>query len=636
MEGQAKPLEKRQILIIFSGLVLVMLLAALDSTIVATALPTIVRELGGLAHLSWVVTAYLLAQTVVTPLYGKLGDQYGRKKVLQVGVVLFLIGSALCGLSRNLTQLIIFRAIQGFGGGGLTVTTQAVVGDIVSPRERGRYQGIFGAVFGLASIAGPLLGGFFTSNLSWRWIFYINLPLGVVALAVIAVALPAITARVKHKVDYAGALLLAVALSATILLTDVGGSAYAWTSWQMLSLLGLVIVAFGGFIFAEGRAPEPVVPLRLFRNRAIWVTSAIGLIIGFALFGSVTYLPLFLQVVKHASPTASGLLMLPMMAGMLVTSIGSGQLISRTGRYKIFPVIGTGVMAAGLFFLSRMTVDTSLVIAAAIMAVLGFGLGMVMQVLVVAAQNAVDYADLGVATSGATLFRLVGGSLGTAALGAIFAARLSSILAAAPSQTPAIYAQAYTTSLSGIFLIAAVVGLVAWVLSWMLPETPLRETVAARAGDMGDEVGEAFGLPTDGESFTQLLRGVSLLADRDFRRRHLEQILSRAGVALTPAAGWMLLRINADPSENAGSVAREYRLDAARLEEGTRELESGGLIVRGQPMTLTPQGCAVVDRIIVARRERLAEMFSEWPKDRHEEIASILSKLARELVPDRA
>jgi EmrB/QacA subfamily drug resistance transporter len=298
-----------------------MLLAALDSTIVATALPTIVGELGGLAHLSWVVTAYLLAQTVVTPLYGMLGDIYGRKRVLQVGIVLFLLGSELCGMSQTMTQLILFRAIQGLGGGGLMVTSQAVVGDIVAPRERGRYQGIFGAVFAAASIAGPLVGGYFTTHLSWRWIFYINIPFGMIALAVLAATVPARGSRVRHSIDYVGAALLAVALSAAILVTDLGGTEYPWSSPLIIGLIAIAVGGLVAFVLVEGRAQEPILPLRLFRNRAFWVTSAVGLIIGFALFGSVTYLPLFLQVVKGASPTVSGLQMLPLMGGSLVTSI---------------------------------------------------------------------------------------------------------------------------------------------------------------------------------------------------------------------------------------------------------------------------------------------------------------------------
>ena len=410
--------------LVFAGLLLVMFLAALDQTIVATALPTIVGDLGGLNHISWVVTAYLLAQTVVTPLYGKLGDLYGRKIVLQSALVVFLIGSALCGQSRSLDELIAFRALQGLGGGGLMVSAQAAIGDVVPPRERGRYTGLFGAVFGLASVAGPLLGGFLTTSLSWRWIFYVNLPLGVAALFVLAATLPAASERVHHAIDYLGTVLLAVGLSAIVLAASLGGTSYAWGSSTIVGLWIAGVVALAAFLVWERRASEPILPPRLLRNRVFAVTSAVGFVVGFALFGAVTYLPLFLQVVKGASPTGSGLQLVPLMGGLLITSIASGQIITRTGRYKAFPIAGTAVMTLGLYLLSTMDSSSSSGLIFVFMFVLGLGLGMVMQVLVLAVQNAVEYSDLGVATSGATLFRSIGGSLGTATLGAIFSNRL--------------------------------------------------------------------------------------------------------------------------------------------------------------------------------------------------------------------
>ena len=654
-------LSHRQILVAFSGLVLAMLLAALDSTIVSTALPTIVSELGGLEHLAWVVTGYLLAQTIVTPIYGKLGDLYGRKIVLQSAIILFLVGSALCGLSQNMTQLILFRAIQGLGGGGLVVTTQAVVGDIVPPRERGRYQGIFGAVFGLACIAGPLLGGYFTTHLSWRWIFYINLPVGIGALVVLAATLPSLPFRSVRSIDYAGAGLLAVVLSCVTLVSDLGGTAYPWSSPLMLGLIAVSILSLGLFVFVEHNATEPVLPLRLFRQQTFVITSLVGLIVGFALFGSVTYFPLFLQVVKGVSPTASGMEMIPMMGGMLFTSIASGQLISRTGHYKMFPVIGTAVMTVGLYLLSRITPQTSEVAASLLMLILGVGLGMVMQVLVIAVQNAVDYSDLGVATSGATLFRLIGGSLGTAILGAVFAARLSANLARllpagtasqgargmsvqALQQLPpalrASYEQAFTASLDTMFLFAAIVCATGFVLTWFLPQRPLRATVAASARDAGNEAGEAFARPLDEDAVAaHLYATLSSLADRDVQRAHIERIVAKAGETLTPLAAWLLVQVERVPEKSPFDLARAQGIPPERAQAALEELRRRGLMTvpradSNSYSELTPTGCQVLDRLVSARREHLAELAEEWDPTHHDNAAQYLRDAVQDLVPD--
>src|SRR5215467_6952158 len=391
MAEPREPEHQQRVRLIFAALLLVLLLASLDQTIVSTALPTIVGDLGGINHLSWVVTAYLLASTIVTPLYGKLGDLYGRKLILQVAIVLFLVGSALCGISQNMPELIAFRALQGLGGGGLMVTTTATVGDLVPPRDRGRYQGLFGGVFGVSTVIGPLIGGFFVDHLSWRWIFYINLPIGGVALAVIAVAFRSRADRLRHTIDYLGAALLAGGLSAVVLFTSLGGTTYAWGATPMLVLAVLGVVLLVLFVLVERRAAEPILPLALFENRTFVVTSAIGFIIGVALFGSVTYLPLYLQIVRGHSPTESGLLLTPLMVGVLLTSITSGYIISRTGRYRPFPIVGTAVAAIAVFLLSRLAVSTPGWLSALYMLVLGLGLGMVMQVLVLAAQNAVPY-----------------------------------------------------------------------------------------------------------------------------------------------------------------------------------------------------------------------------------------------------
>ena len=481
--------------VIFAALMLVVLLAALDQTIVSTALPTIVGDLGGLSHLSWVVTAYLLTSTVSGPLYGKFGDLYGRKVVLQTAIVIFLVGSAMCGLAQNMAELIGFRAIQGLGAGGLMVVAIAVVGDIIPPRDRGRYQGLFGAVFGVSTVIGPLLGGFFVDNLSWRWIFYINLPVGILAFLVIGATFHSHATRVQHTIDYLGAALLAGALAAIVLFTSLGGTTYAWDSPEIIALgvIGAVLLVL--FPFAEARSPEPILPLTLFKHRIFVVCSSIGFIIGVALFGSVTFLPLFLQVVREKSPTSAGLQLTPMMAGLLITSIGSGQLISRTGRYRPYPIIGTAIMTIGMGLLTRLDVHTTTLQTSLYMLVVGLGLGMVMQVLVLAVQNAVEPRVMGVATSGTIMFRQIGGSIGVAVFGAIFANHLRANLAASmppgvhgpktaapkvinqlPPHLHSIYVDAFASALHPVFVVGAVIAAVSFVLTWFLTEVPLRKT----------------------------------------------------------------------------------------------------------------------------------------------------------------
>src|SRR5437868_14608212 len=425
-------LQGRALRTVFVALMLGMFLAALDQTIVSTALPTIVGDLGGLNHLSWVVTSYLLASTVSTPIYGKLGDMLGRKPVFLAAILIFLAGSMLAGLSQSMGELIGFRALQGIGAGGVMVSAQAIIADIVPPRERGRYMGLIGSVFASASVAGPLLGGFLVDNLSWRWVFYVNMPVGALAVLIVVTRLHLHTPTIRHRIDLLGAALLSAGVASLTLLTTWGGNQYAWGS-RTIILLGVGgVVLLIVFLWWETRAAEPIVPLSLFRSSVFSIANAMGFTIGMAMFGAIVFIPLYLQLVYGASPTSSGLRLLPLMAGLLAAAILSGRAISRLGRYKVFPIAGTATLVVGMFLLSRLGVDTPPWVVSVYMLVVGVGIGLVMQVLVLVVQNDVRPRDIGVATSTATFFRSVGGSFGVAIFGTIFATRLSDQLAHLP------------------------------------------------------------------------------------------------------------------------------------------------------------------------------------------------------------
>lgn len=497
-----EPLTHRQILLIFSGLMLGMFLASLDQTIVSTALPTITGELGGLNHLSWVVTSYLLASTIATPLLGKLGDLFGRKHLYQLSIVVFLAGSVLCGVAQSMGQLIAFRAVQGIGGGGLMVMAQAIIAEVVSPRERGRYQGYFSAVFGASSIGGPLLGGFLTDEVSWRWVFYVNVPVGIVALLVTAAKLPPSVRHGNPKVDYVGSALLSAAVTCLVLLTTWGGTEHEWGSGVIVSLGVAAVVLFGVLIAVERRVEEPIVPLHLFTNRTYTIGSAVSFIIGLAMFGAVSFIPLFLQVVNGASATSSGLLLLPLMAGVLAASMGTGQLITRTGRYRILPVVGCALAALSLFLLSTMTTSTSQTTVTVYMVLFGLGIGMTMLTMILAVQNAVRVTELGVATSGVNFARSMGGAIGVAICGAVFnhvlADRIGTTMAvgegssitpetvrALPAAARATFVNGVADALTTVFLVVAPVVVLAFVLSLRLREIPLRSESAIAASANG-------------------------------------------------------------------------------------------------------------------------------------------------------
>ncbi|MFD1828322.1 DHA2 family efflux MFS transporter permease subunit [Streptomyces desertarenae] len=642
----------RTVRLAIGALLLGMLLAALDQTIVATALPTIVGDLGGLAHLSWVVTAYLLASTAVTPLWGKLGDQYGRKRLYQGAIVLFLIGSVLCGLARTMGELIAFRAVQGLGGGGLMVLSMAIVGDIVPPRDRGRYQGAFGAVFGAASVLGPLVGGLFTEHVGWRWVFYVNLPVGAVALAVIAAVLHIPVHREKHRIDYLGTLLIASAATCVVLVTSLGGTTWEWGSGQVVGVAVLGAVLLAAFAAVERRAAEPVLPPGLFRVRTFTLCSVIGFIVGFALFGSMTYLPTFLQVVHGISPTMSGVHMLPMVLGVLVSSTGSGQIVSRTGRWKVFPVTGTAVTAIGLLLLHTLDENSSDWRMSGAFLVFGLGLGLVMQVLVLAVQNAVPYEHLGVATSGVTFFRSIGASVGVSAFGAVFAATLGDRLAGAlrgAALPPGVSAEglegdpsaverlpagtrdgvlaAYSGAITEVFLWAVPVVLAAFALSWFLREDPLRGSVRSPDGSQVIPPN-----PVERSSREEVTRALSLLSTLQGRRDVYRDVARRARVDLRPASCWMALRIRRHGWVEPALLADRHSVPLDAVLVAARQLEERGLAVReGLRMYLTGTGRDVAERLAAAREESLAELLGDWwTPDRPADLSEIVHALCTE------
>ncbi|MFD7132079.1 MDR family MFS transporter [Streptomyces sp. NPDC059894] len=489
--------EPKSVRVVMLALMITMMLAMLDNMIVGTAMPTIVGELGGLEHLSWVVTSYTLATAASTPIWGKLGDMYGRKGAFLSSIVIFLIGSALSGMAQDMGQLIAFRAVQGLGAGGLMVGVMAIIGDLVPPRERGKYQGMMAGVMAIAMIGGPLVGGTITDHWGWRWAFYINLPLGIVSLGLITAVLHLPRKRSQARIDYLGAALLTIGITAIVLVTTWGGTEYAWGSARIMELIGIGVATLVGFVFWQTRAAEPIVPLHIFRSRNFTLMSLIGFITGFVMFGATLFLPLYQQSVQGASATNSGLLLLPMLGAMLVTSIVAGRITTNSGRYKIFPIVGGALMIVGLYLLSTMDTGTSRLTSGVFMAVVGLGMGCLMQITMLVAQNSVEMRDMGVASSSTTLFRTLGSSFGVAIMGALFNSRVEDVMAeragalgsavteqsaqldaASLAELPAAAREAYQYAVSdgthAAFLLGSVVAVIALVAAFFVKEVPLR------------------------------------------------------------------------------------------------------------------------------------------------------------------
>jgi EmrB/QacA subfamily drug resistance transporter len=646
--------------LVFVTVMLGMLLSALDQTIVTTALPTIVGDLGGAGHMSWVVTAYLLAETISTILAGKFGDMFGRKIMFQISVAVFIIGSAFCGLAQDMEMLIASRAVQGLGGGGLAVTATALIGEVIPLRERGRYQGALGAVFGVTTVIGPLLGGLFTDHLSWRWAFYVNIPIALVVIVMAATTIPRMTERTKVPVDYLGVLFIGLGATGLTLATTWGGSMYPWSSPTIIGLFAGSAVAIGLFVFAESRAVAPILPLHLFRSRVFTISSVLSFVVGFAMMGSITYLPAFLQFVDGASATESGLRMLPLVLGLLATAIASGNYVSRTGRYRMFPIAGSIATGLGLYLFSTMDADTPFWLEAVFMLVLGAGIGLMMQILTLIVQNTVSFEYLGAATSGVSFFRTLGGSFGASIFGTLYANQLADRLPAAvmaagltdpqaagdpqalhalpaAQQVPII--AAYAETFQYVFLGAVPFAVLALVIALMMPQVAMRDVSAEL--DSGPGAGFAMPRPPgENDQLEDLVAGVLRGSGSDVGAR----VLSAAGTGLSEAQVWglgqVLVRgwVLEQPAITQSGIEDWVGVPGGVLTSFFDGLVADGLLSRrGDVLALAPAGDRAGAAITLAWRDYLRDRLREWlPADRVESAETdatmlrVVTRLIRE------
>jgi EmrB/QacA subfamily drug resistance transporter len=645
--------------LIFVAILLGTLLAALDQTIVATALPTVVADLGGAGHQSWVVTSYLLASTITTAVVGKIGDLFGRKAVFQTAIVFFFAGSVLCGMSTSMSMLVASRTLQGIGGGAIMVTSMAVMGEVIPLRERGRYQGALGAVFGVTTVIGPLLGGLLTDHLSWRWAFWINVPVAVVVFVVAAAAIPTLARTGKPVIDYAGIMFVGLGASGLTLATSWGGGTYAWNSPTIIGLFAASALALAAFVRVELRAREPVLPIRLFASPVFTVCCVLSFVVGFAMLGALTFLPTFMQFVDGVSATESGMRTLPMVVGLLITSMGSGVLVGRTGRYKIFPVVGTATMAVAFVLLSQMGAETPIWRQSLYLFVLGIGIGLCMQVLVLTVQNTVNFSDLGVATSGVTFFRTIGSAFGAAIFGSLFANfledRIGPALAAGgappaaaqspqalhmlPAEMAAPIVNAYADSLGKVFLCAAPVAAVGFIFALMLKEVPLREMEDVLAVDLG----EGFGMPSTEtpEEILEVAVGRMMRDSPDLRLRSLAQ---RPGCELDVGRLWALLQIYRNKqvfgSARLADIAERLRVPYEVLEPTFDRLVDSGYALRtGDDLWLTQSGSREVDAVSTAlvRKivHRLARSTNFEGRPDRVQVEAALERIAQRMLVQR-